>query len=291
MADRKITDLQLRSNVNDDVNFPVDDGIQTYRVTAPQVFSYIRPKFSTTRVITAAASAVTGTDVIIYLDPTSASFTQALPAVASLPTGFVIQFKNIATNGNLVTLDASSTQLIDEDETLVVGMLRVVRLINNGTKWVVLQGMRYNQTLRIAGSPLGYSSGGAGPNFCTNFDPALAIINTVGDSLVWTQAGAGGAGDTFVPTDDGTWNIKFSGSYSGGVSFYEGITVNSSNLNTGPESLALDEVLALGFTYQNGPTLEIQWTGRLFAGDVVRAQHNKNFNVAGTQFYMTRIGD
>ncbi len=45
MSDKKITQLQLRSNVNDDVNFPVDDGIQTYRVTAPQVATYISSKF------------------------------------------------------------------------------------------------------------------------------------------------------------------------------------------------------------------------------------------------------
>ena len=41
MSDKKITELQLRSNVNDDVNFPADDGIQTYRVTAPQLEAYI----------------------------------------------------------------------------------------------------------------------------------------------------------------------------------------------------------------------------------------------------------
>ncbi len=41
MADKKITDLELRSNVDDDVNVPVDDGIQSYRTTAPQWWTYI----------------------------------------------------------------------------------------------------------------------------------------------------------------------------------------------------------------------------------------------------------
>lgn len=41
MADKEISDLQLRSEVTDDVNFPVDDGIQTYRVTALQNVNYI----------------------------------------------------------------------------------------------------------------------------------------------------------------------------------------------------------------------------------------------------------
>jgi hypothetical protein len=44
MANKIITDLQLRSDVDDDCNFPVDDGIQSYRTTSSQIFDYIRPK-------------------------------------------------------------------------------------------------------------------------------------------------------------------------------------------------------------------------------------------------------
>lgn len=39
--DSKITDFQLRSGVTDDLNFPSDDGSQTYRVTAAQIRTYI----------------------------------------------------------------------------------------------------------------------------------------------------------------------------------------------------------------------------------------------------------
>ncbi len=65
---KRITELQLRDNVDDDVNFPVDDGTQTYRVTAPQLVDYILPpgaitatELDTSAVTTAkiAASAVT----------------------------------------------------------------------------------------------------------------------------------------------------------------------------------------------------------------------------------------
>ena len=41
MADKLITDLQLRSEVTDECNFPVDDTIQGYRVTAAQLQTYI----------------------------------------------------------------------------------------------------------------------------------------------------------------------------------------------------------------------------------------------------------
>lgn len=41
MATKKITDLQLRDDVSEDLNFPSDDGIQSYRVTAVQVKEYV----------------------------------------------------------------------------------------------------------------------------------------------------------------------------------------------------------------------------------------------------------
>lgn len=41
MAQKKITDLQLRDDVTAGVNFPSDDGIASYRVTAQQVKDYI----------------------------------------------------------------------------------------------------------------------------------------------------------------------------------------------------------------------------------------------------------
>jgi hypothetical protein len=41
MAQKKITDLQLRDNVEADLNFPSDDGIQSYRVTATQIKNFV----------------------------------------------------------------------------------------------------------------------------------------------------------------------------------------------------------------------------------------------------------
>lgn len=41
MATKRITELQLRGNVTADVNFPGDDGIQTYRMTAAQIKDFV----------------------------------------------------------------------------------------------------------------------------------------------------------------------------------------------------------------------------------------------------------
>lgn len=138
MAQKKITDLQLRSSVTDDVNIPIDDTIQTYRITMPQVFTYLRSKFGGVQTISAAGTVLDSSAVVVLLDPTSLSFVQALPACASLPANMIIIFKNIATNGNTATLDADSTETIDKGLTLVLNSLDGLKLFNTGTEWLIL---------------------------------------------------------------------------------------------------------------------------------------------------------
>lgn len=53
MGQKKITDLQLRSSVTDGVNLPSDDGIQSYRVTAAQFWTYILGKLQSAGLLSA----------------------------------------------------------------------------------------------------------------------------------------------------------------------------------------------------------------------------------------------
>lgn len=43
MAQKKITELQLIGSIGGSENFPLDDGIQTYRATPLQMYTYMRP--------------------------------------------------------------------------------------------------------------------------------------------------------------------------------------------------------------------------------------------------------
>ncbi len=141
MAQKKITDLTLRSSVVDAVNFPVDDTIQSYRVTAAQVWDYIYSKMvAKPATITAAGTTITSAMKIVFVDPTGASFSQALPA-ASGCASWKITFKNIATNGNTVTLDPASSELIEGIATLVLNsspIMDSVTVYCNGTAWYLL---------------------------------------------------------------------------------------------------------------------------------------------------------
>lgn len=51
MANKRITELQLRDDISDDLNFPSDDGIQSYRVTAAQMIEYIKSKLVVKKLI------------------------------------------------------------------------------------------------------------------------------------------------------------------------------------------------------------------------------------------------
>lgn len=142
MSQKKITDLQLRSAVSATCNLPVDDTTQTYRVTMSQVFTFIFATLFTPRLITAAANTIDPlVDKVIYLDPTALSFVQALPALVDVVDDTVLILKNIATNGNTATLDASGAELIDNATTLVLGSdptMDAVTLIKRPTKWYII---------------------------------------------------------------------------------------------------------------------------------------------------------
>lgn len=140
MADKKITDLQLRSSVEDSVSVPSDDGIQTYRNTFAQVWTWLFAKLNAVVTISSAGTDIVEENKIVLLDPSSASFSQALPAVASC-IGWLVKFKNIATNGNTATLDADGTEKIDNALTLALGStptMDSVTLYCDGSKWLIL---------------------------------------------------------------------------------------------------------------------------------------------------------
>lgn len=141
MATKKITDLQLISAVVDELSVPADNGIQTYRFTIAQLSAFVRSFLQTVETITGAGTEITDEMHTVFLNPTGASFTQALEPLADYPDGFEIVFKNIATNGNTATLQADGSEQIDTANTLELGSSPVqdsVRLKKSSTKWNII---------------------------------------------------------------------------------------------------------------------------------------------------------
>ena len=138
MAQKKITDLQLISSLTDSVNIPGDNGIQTYRATMAQFFTYIRGKIGGGQtLITTTGTTLTTSSSVVEFDASGGDFTQALPAVASFPTGFTFYFKNNETTG-VVTLDGNSSEVVEDAVTFKLAPKQAVICRNTGSKWQFL---------------------------------------------------------------------------------------------------------------------------------------------------------
>lgn len=95
MAQKKITELQLRDDVSDDLNFPSDDGIQSYRVTGAQLKDYIL----------AAGNILTG--MIGDGQVTLAKLASVVQA-ALIPTGSVLTFGGSSAPTGFLLCDGSA---------------------------------------------------------------------------------------------------------------------------------------------------------------------------------------
>ncbi len=138
MADKKITDLTLRSSVNDDILFPADDTVQTYRVTAPQVAEYALAK-PRKIVYKSATYTAAPADHVISCDASGGDFTINLPTAVGIE-GKMYIIKSV--DDGYVTVDANSTETIDGDLTFKLLPRQGVTLISDNSGWLVLDGRK-----------------------------------------------------------------------------------------------------------------------------------------------------
>lgn len=139
MAQKKITDLSLISSVAGTLNIPGDNGSATYRFTAAQLATYINSVLNAVQTIAAAGTALTSASKVVYLDPTSAPFTQDLPALAGWGANDRITLKNISTGANAVTLDGNAAETIESDLTLSLAAGESVTIQKySATRWAII---------------------------------------------------------------------------------------------------------------------------------------------------------
>lgn len=135
MADKKITDLQLRGDVDADVNFPGDDGIQTYRMTAPQVrnFTSLRPVLNKSANYTLAAD-----DFIVNVNASAGAKTMTLPDATGLNNGKHFKIKKVDTSGYAVIINTTASQTIDGQLTqTILAPFTSVDLVTDGSNWFI----------------------------------------------------------------------------------------------------------------------------------------------------------
>ena len=94
MADKKISQLQLRSSFSGACSLPIDDGTQTYRSTGTQVLDYVSAFAPVTKTANATLSAAEFSSFIL-IDATSNDVAITLLA-ASAVTGKICRLKVIS---------------------------------------------------------------------------------------------------------------------------------------------------------------------------------------------------
>lgn len=95
---------------------------------------------STIRTITATGPLLIGDDYV-RADATTGAIVATLPTLATTPSGKRISIKNIATNGNQVTLQGNGAELIDTSNTVVLNstpVLDSVTVVKTTTRWEII---------------------------------------------------------------------------------------------------------------------------------------------------------
>lgn len=143
MAQKKITDLQLIDALNDTLNIPIDDSIQSYRMTSLQMKNWIlangnisRPMLAQGAIARGNFDAYTTTQTLsidndlVSANASGGAFTITFPT--SGMTGKVITVRKTDSTYNVVTLSAGGTfgQLKYPDET--------IKAYYTGSSWQII---------------------------------------------------------------------------------------------------------------------------------------------------------
>lgn len=234
MADKKITDLTLKDDLDAGDSFPIDNGVQTYRATGGKILAYIESALEVTSAMLAD------------------TFVSALATVTGTGADYIM-ISDTSDAGKPKKALVSQLVQIDSELYLEGG---------NGHGAVNVCIRRFTAAAKDVGTAMSYVD-----------DSANGMSVTINEDGVYTM----GYGDRYSVT---TTYIAFSVNASGGSLAIapEGQTYAQGRRAGAPTSAA------------NNPT-ETTWTGRLTAGDIVRA-HDEGLCDAtdqNTYFYMTQV--
>ncbi len=284
MSDKKITDLQLRSNVNDDVSIPGDDGIQTYRVTAPQIATYALAKPRKIVYKTANYTAAPG-DHIISCDASGGDFTLSLPTAVGIE-GKVYKIKRTDSDyGNVLTIDAATTELIDGELTFLLPPQSQITLVSDGVGWASIDFYeKIYASVRV--------SNGAGYGSTNDKIRIFDVMElNVGSDITYATDAA--LGDSWTINRKGNYSMQYADYINTSGGRAAGVSVNATLLTTAISGLSYADG-SRGYAYnQTGDTIRFySITLTLDVGDVVRAHSYGDFqaNQGNLQFFhITRV--
>ncbi len=258
MANKKISDLTLRSDLDTTCNFPVEDATQTYRITGAQLETFIKARRLTVTTASAtAAYTILSTDDIVQSTNT-ANVDWTLPSAAS-NTGKILTLRKLGTNAAYIRIVSaiggiSNRQLAAEHDWL--------QIQSDGANWKVVNGKTTTTFFHHTGNGYGSSS--------TEVRRYTTQATAIGSGVTYADSASTGAAWTVV--EPGVYALSRSEYITGSATGSLGFSLNAS-AGSAITGLAVAQRLHVS-EYNASDSMGLSCTARLAAGDIIRCQDN-----------------
>ncbi len=283
MAQKKIGDLQLRTDFDATCNIPVADASQTWRTTGAQLLTYIRAQFIATASKSGNYTLTDAEEAVIFTATADATLPTAVGRSGK-------RFTIINSGTGITTLKTTSSQTIAGIASAVIKLatnLDTIEVVSDGANWLITV---FNVKVTYEGDISGQ----------TPKSLSSTTAFTVGSAVIDTQGGHGSGGYTVkIP---GLYEAKalFDGAAAGAIGSSGGNALFRGELFHTPNGGAISGI-GRYFDVRNQSTGTFNaWNVFPIAqkycgiGDLLSVNCQTNFTTPGTgtagRFYVTRIG-
>lgn len=231
-------------------------GSGTYADWSVVVFVDSTP--SITRSARTSNTALGTADKGTLIDITSGTFTQTFDAAATLGDGWWCYLRNSGTG--VVTLDPDAAETIEGVATKALdpGQTVIVQCDGVALRTVALAGVGNHAVVVHTGNGLGSTA--------TRIRRFTTAMTNVGSAITYADSAANGA--SFTVNEQGVYSIFYSDQASTPTDLPIGVSLNSAELTTNVNTIAVSSRLAL--CNLTGAPSCVSVSARLGAGDVIR---------------------
>lgn len=212
-------------------------------------------------------------------DVTSGTFSQTFDACANLGPNWCVYFRNTGTG--TVTFDPDGSELIDGASTKVLKKDTLTMILCDGS---ALSTVEFCTAIGESCVVLHTGNGYGSTN--TKIRRFSTAMTETGTAITYADSSADGA--TLTINESGKYAIHYSdleSSVTGGE--YFGISVNSSELTTNIQSIAVADRIAFGSVATNGTAGSMSVTANLSQGDILRPHTSGNLDGASDLVYLS----
>lgn len=213
-------------------------------------------------------------DKAALIHVTSGTFTQTITAATTLGSGWFCFYEN--SGSGVVTLDPNDAETINGATTMLLAQGESALLVCDGTNFRAMRFSLLGSHIVTVHTGNGYGS--------TNTAIRRFTTTMTNTGTAITYADSATAGASFTINSDGVYEINYSdvGNNSGP---YFGISVNSAQLTTGIQSIAIANRLVMTSVPIALALVPVTRIVRLAAGDVIRP-HNGPVGAPDTTNYV-----